>query len=125
MMTWQPRILVHKITNALEELCDEGRQQTIWLGADPEIVVLPWEVHYDLLSGSHFSLIKSLGGDPVISKDIDIALEIISNKFANLIDKCEEDVELIINSSEMIEIRFLATDILGEINLNISKDTKH
>lgn len=103
------------LLESLQELSDRNWQEYYWRGMDKNVVCEPVELYESLLNGSGLSRHVKLKNFPNgIPNDYQKVLD-IGNKFFELIDRNEYDVEAILSDTEMNEIRNEASNILRQL----------
>ena len=95
---------------ALRELSDKEFQDYYWMGRDQSVMCVPEELCHSMLFGSNLSL-NVKAGRPVFAP-LDARIMALGEAFCDLVDKTSGDVEAILASSEMGQIRTEAQSIL-------------
>lgn len=95
---------------ALRELSDKDFQDYFWMGRDQSVMCVPEELCNSMLFGSNLSANVKAGR--AVFGSWDARIMALGEAFCDLVDKTSGDVEAILASFEMSQIRTEAQSIL-------------
>lgn len=98
------------VLKAIQELSDKNYQEYYWRGYDQSVVRVPWELYESLLNGSKLALNVNAGKS--VFGDWDDRIVVLGERFACLLDTTDAEIEAILTSTEMAQIRAEAKFIL-------------
>lgn len=103
------------IIQCLRELSNKDWQEHYWMGLDKNVVREPVEIYESLVNGSKLSQYVKLGKIVFGDSGTDKRILKVADRFFDLIENSDCDVDRIISALEMAEIRKDSNEILNSL----------
>ena len=98
------------VLEAIQELSDKDYQEYCWRGYDQSVMCVPEELYESLFNGSKFAFNVNAGKS--VFGGWDDRIMALGERFACLLDTTDGEIEAILTSAEMAQIRTEAKLIL-------------